>query len=118
MIVLKTVYRLNRRGNVIKKERDTDGAWTYSVLSPEGALIAKLRFEPDRGGVERLTNGDLLEIVRDRLRAYNVSQYAATSHRTQNAEDRVTEALVWVEHSALHKPLDERIREAAAEEEE
>ena len=99
----KQVFRFDRHGNVIRKRREEGGTWIYTVDNREtGEKIAEIRFSADKKE-SRLTNGDLLEIVKDRLRAFNHSSFA--TRRTQNAEARVTEALTWVELSGLVKPV-------------
>ena len=112
----KQVFRFDRHGNVIRKSREKDGTWIYTVENRvTGERIAEIRFAPGRRD-NRLTNGDLLEIVRDRLRAFNNSPLA--TRRMQNAEARVTEALTWVELAGLVKPVHIETDDEAVETEE
>lgn len=108
---VQTVRSLTKRKNTVVKERVPSGAWEYSVLGSDGTVLAKLVFETGREVPDKLTNSDLLEIVRDRLSALNRSNSA--SFRSYNCAQHVHEAIFWADLPA-NKPgekLDTNITE-------
>jgi len=109
---LQTVRSLNRRKNTVVKERVPSGAWEYSVLGADGTVLAKVVFETGRDVPDKLTNSDLLEIVRDRLSALNRSNSA--SFRSYNCAQHVYEALFWADLPA-NKPGDKLENEITPE---
>lgn len=88
---VKKVRTLNKRNNAIYKER-TEQGWIYTVKDRDGNELAKLVFAAPKGNTDRLTNSDLLDIVRDRLAALNRNYGTARSFA---CEQHVCEALFW-----------------------
>ena len=89
---IKTV---NKHVNQIEKRRDSDGAWNYTINNANGEKIAEVRFRTGKDFSNRLTNADLLEIVRDRLEALNRSSSA--SFRSTACLQHVVEAIMWAD---------------------
>lgn len=105
MPVAKKVMTLNRRQNVITKERLDGGAWKYTVASGEGAVLLEVVFEPG-ANENKLHNNDLLDIVRDRLDALNRTGHG--TFRSYNCAQHVYEALFWADAPALKSDDEER----------
>lgn len=100
---MEKVYRHNKWGNTIKKEF-VDGRPVYHVYSAKDeTLIATVAFGDIHSEHGTLTNSDLLEIVKDRLHTHNGAKFA--THKTKVAEDRVTEALMWSDDSAMRRSM-------------
>lgn len=100
---MEKVYRHNKWGNTIKREY-VNGLPVYHVYScKDGSLIADIAFGDIHSEHGTLTNSDLLEIVKDRLHAHNGAKFA--THKTKVAEDRVTEALMWSDDSAMRRSM-------------
>lgn len=89
------VYNLNRRVNHVTKEKMEDGTWRYTVVGKDGGTLAEMDFITGRDHTNRLTNSDLLEIVRDRLGALNRGPNA--SERSRMCLTHVCEALFWAD---------------------
>lgn len=82
-----------RRHNRIYKRREEGGTWIYTVKDRDENTLSELRF--DTGRVSRLSNADLLEIVRDRLEALNTTPSA--SYRSKACLEHVIAALLWAD---------------------
>lgn len=92
---VQAVKPLGRRKNAVTKERFPSGAWEYKVVSPDGAVLASITFQTGRETADKVSNSDLLEIVRDRLDALN--RGPNSSFRSYNCAQHVYEALFWAE---------------------
>lgn len=92
------IYRLNKWGNKITK-RFEDGSPVYTIHNNNDEPICVVSFAGKRGDV--VTNGDLLEIVHDRLHSFNTTRFA--THNTHAAEDRVVEAILWSEKASMRR---------------
>lgn len=99
---IKTV---NKHVNQISKRRESDGTWVYNIESPAGDKIAELRFRTGKDFSNRLTNSDLLEIVRDRLEALNRSTSA--SFRSTACLQHIVEAIMWADSPSFICDLSE-----------
>lgn len=93
------IKNVNKRVNHVQKWRESDGAWIYQVIGKDEVPVAELRFTTGRENPYRLTNSDLLEIVRDRLEALNRS--ASASFRSAACLQHVIEALFWADAPAF-----------------
>ena len=87
--------RMNRRGNAVYKEKTGERTWVYTICGRDGVELARIEFKDGEESGRKIRNGDLLEIVRDRLRSYNAG--IAVNSRSRNAEARVTEAIMWTD---------------------
>ena len=97
------IYRHNKWGNTIKKEF-VDGLPTYYIFSnKDDTLIATVVFGDAKCEHGTITNSDLLEIVKDRLHTHNGTKFS--THKTKVAEDRVNEALMWSDDSAMRRSM-------------
>ena len=95
---MNEVYKIksvNKHVNQINKWREHDGAWVYQVVGSTGDVLAEFRFRTGKDFSNRLTNSDLLEIVRDRLEALNRSQSA--SFRSTACLQHVVESIMWAD---------------------
>lgn len=110
------IYRHNKWGNTIKKKY-VDRLPVYNVYSnKDNSLIATISFGDINGEHGTITNSDLLEIVRDRLHVHNGTKFS--THKTKVAEDRVNEALMWADDSAMRRGMileDKALSEQSAE---
>lgn len=88
------IKTLSKRPNQIYKERFNDG-WTYIVTDREGNPLSRITFFKPVGKADRLTNSDLLDIVRDRLSIMNRGSHRTA--RSLNCAQHVTEALFWAD---------------------
>lgn len=95
------VRRLVPHVNTITKKKLPSGSWQYTVLDREGEEIGYLLFDTAKTSANKLTNTDLLEVVRDRLRALNRSPNA--SSRSRICYEKVCEAIYWAD-SPVVKP--------------
>lgn len=96
---VQKIRNVNKRINYIQKWREEDGSWRYQVIGKDGVVVAEMRFALGRLEQNRLTNSDLLEIVRDRLEALNRS--SSGSFRSTACLQHVIEALFWADTPAF-----------------
>lgn len=102
-MIAEKVYRHNKWGNTIKKEFIDRRPVYYVYSNKDGALIATITFGDINSEHGALTNSDLLEIVRDRLHVHNGTKFS--THKAKVAEDRVNEALMWADDSAMRRSM-------------
>jgi len=99
---LSTIQKRNNLNDVFVDATPGPGGGhhRYSVLSKEGPqmILLEIQFQEgprnETGSIHGVLDGDLLEIVRDRLKAFQSGPYA--SRENACALTHIEEALMWM----------------------